>query len=104
MAITSYEVPIDWIPDDNYINPKFDFPEYLAWRLSQDLKRGVAIWSIRQVVESPTYTIDQLLPIVYTVIEVSEDLQKYGYARQLAPKQSISTVEAFIDETSARDY
>lgn len=100
--ITGYITPIDWIPNPNFVNEPPDY-EYLAYRLSADVKTGRAVWAIEPVVASPTVTIDNLLlNVKYETIEISEDLTKYGFTRNLYPQNTINEVEDII--AADKDY
>jgi hypothetical protein len=92
----AYEVPIDWVPDEDYVNLPPDY-EYLAWKLGTNVNAGTALWTIQQVVESPTVTVIDLLPVGYKEVIVNDDLQKFGHTREVYPKDSISDVESIID-------
>jgi hypothetical protein len=94
--ITGYITPIDWIPNPNFVNEPPDY-EYLAYRLSGDVKTGRAVWAIEPVVDSPTVTIENLLlGVDYEVIDISGDLNRYGFERNLYPHSTINEVEDII--------
>lgn len=94
--ITGYITPIEWVPNPNFVNEPPDY-EYLAYRLSADIKTGRALWTFEAVVASPTLTIeDLLLNVKYETIEISEDLTKYGFTRHLYPRNTINEVENII--------
>jgi len=96
MAILAYEIPIDFIPNTDFINTPPD-NEYLAWRLSTNPLQGTSLWVINPVVDTPTVTIEDLLDGVdYKEITINDDTNTYGYVRQLLPNESIETVEEEI--------
>lgn len=98
MSMTAYEVPIDWVPDEDYINVPPDY-EYLAWRLGTNDKTGTALWVITPVVDPPTVALVDLLPVGYVEVTVDDDTVKYGYVRDMYPSKSIKEVEAIIDDS-----
>jgi hypothetical protein len=95
MSMIGYEVPIDWIPDEDYINVPPDY-EYLAWRLGTNDKAQTALWVITPVAETPTVPLVDLLPVGYVEVLIDSDTSKYGYTRDMYPKSSISEVEEII--------
>ena len=96
MSLIAYEVPIDWIPDPDYVNDPPDY-EYLAWRLGTNAKAQTALWTIQQVASVPTVSIIDLLPVGYVEVIVDDDTKKYGHVREVYPTLSISDVETIID-------
>jgi hypothetical protein len=97
MALTTYEIALDWVPDDTYINSNQGV-HYLAWQIGIDQKRQLGIWLIAPVREDPV-DLATLLPEDYDTGELLEDTTKYGYARSVTDKDTIGEVDAaFKDE------
>lgn len=98
MAITTYEVPLDWEFDTNYVNSAQGI-HYLAWQIGIDLKGNKAIWLFAAVRPSPI-DINTLLPPVGTTANIlSDDVGKSGYTRSISPNEDISAVaESFTEE------
>lgn len=96
----AYKVPIDWSPDPDFVNDP-PSPEYLGWRIGDNVIEGTSLWVINQVVETPTVSLGAILPPDASRVVVTDDLTKYGFRRQLLIKSSINEVEAFLAEQTA---
>jgi hypothetical protein len=97
MALTTYEIPLDWVPNDDYINSNQGI-HYLAWQIGVDQKRQLGIWLI-EAVRSPATDLEGLLPEDYDVGELLDDTARYGYARSVSSADNISQVQdSFLDE------
>jgi hypothetical protein len=101
MASTIYEVDIEWIPDDTYINSVVG-PEYIAWRIGTDPVRNKGLWLIAPVVETPTQDlVADLLPAEYTEYTLEADAPNYGHIRRILPQKSIAVLEQeFLDQVA----
>lgn len=92
MALTTYKVPLDWEFDPEYVNVPPDY-EYLAWRLGVNYSDNTALWAIEAAVETPTVTIESLLPPDYVVVDLNTDTPTEGYTRDADPTEDIEDVE-----------
>lgn len=93
MPLTTYILPISWIPDPDYINSHQGI-HYLAWRIGIDEKNQTAQWLIEPVRDTPE-PLANLLPNIadYSEAELLEDTNKYGQTRSVQTKETIDAVQ-----------
>lgn len=95
MSFIAYETPVDYEPDIEYVNEPRNTMEYYAWRIG--INEKYALWVFQQAVEAPTQNlIDDILPETYQVVEIDDDLQKYGFFRTFMLDQSVAEVDDFL--------
>lgn len=101
MSLTSYIVPIDWVPDDTVVNAKPGL-DYVGWKIGISPNISKAMWLIEAVRDPVGTPLVDVLPVGYETQVLLADVSTYGFNRVILPNVSIGTLEnEFVAEVAA---